>query len=81
MFHLCSEKFKVTAIEKNCILLELYQNSRTENRQQKRGQKENTFGFIVENVFGLNVKKLCNITLKRYAPILHIKSENMFDRN
>lgn len=38
------------------------------------------FGFIIENVFYLNVKKLCNITFKHYAPILHIKIENVFDR-
>lgn len=51
-----------------------------ENKQQKKDDgKENVFGFIIENVFVLNVKKLYNITLERYAPILHIKTENMFD--
>lgn len=36
MFHLCSWMFRAAAIEKNSILFELYQNSRTKNRQQKR---------------------------------------------
>ena len=39
------------------------------------------FGSIVENVFCLNVKKMYNITLERTRPILHIKSENVFDRS
>lgn len=39
------------------------------------------FGSIIENVFGLNVKKMYNITLERTRPILHIKSENVFDRS
>lgn len=40
MFRLCSGKFGVAAIEKNCILFRLYQNNRTENRQQKKRIKK-----------------------------------------
>lgn len=64
--------FGAATIEKNCILFRLYQNSRTENRQQKN-KKENTFGFIIENVFVLNVKKLCNITLGTVSPYFTYK--------
>lgn len=62
MFCLCSEKFETAAIEKNCILFELYQNSRTKTGSRKEDRKENMFVFIIENVFYLNVKKLCIIT-------------------
>lgn len=62
MFRLCSEKFRAAAIEKNCILFELYQNNRTKTGSRKEDRKENMFVFIIENTFGLNVKKLYNIT-------------------
>lgn len=35
MFRLCSGKFGTAAIEKNCILFELYQNSRTKTGSRK----------------------------------------------
>lgn len=39
MFGLCSEKFRAAAIEKNCILIELYQNSRTKTGSRKEDKK------------------------------------------
>lgn len=79
MFCLCSGKFLIIAIEKKLYFVRTIPDfSRTENRQQK---KENVFYFIIEYVFVLNVIKIYNITFKRYAPILHIKSENVFDRS
>ena len=62
MFRLCSGMFGAAAIEKNCILFELYQNNRTKTGSRKEDRKENMFVFIIENTFGLNVKKLYNIT-------------------
>lgn len=73
--------FGAAAIEKYCTLFELYQNSKTKIGSRKENGKENMFGFIIENVSYLNVKKLYNITLERTRPILHIKSENVFDRS
>lgn len=64
MFGLCSEKFRAAAIKKNCILLD----SRTKTGNRKEDRKENMFVFIIENVFVLNVKKLCIITFKRTHP-------------
>lgn len=37
MFCLCSEKFGATAIEKNCILMELYQSIKMKAGSRKRG--------------------------------------------
>ena len=59
MFCLRSGMFFAVAIEKKREK-ELYQNSRTENRQQKNRIEKHV--FIIENVFCLNVKKLCIIT-------------------
>lgn len=52
MFRLRSEKFRATAIEKNCILFMLYQNSRTENRQQKKDKKK---------ICSVLLSKMCSI--------------------
>jgi hypothetical protein len=39
MFGLCSEKFRAAAIEKNCILLELYQIVERKQAIEKRIEK------------------------------------------
>lgn len=80
MFCLRSGIFGVAAIEKKREK-ELYQNRRTNWKQTAAENGIEKHVFIIENVFGLNVKKLHNITFRRYTPILHIKSENVFDRS
>jgi len=63
MFGLCSEKFRAAAIEKNCILLELYQNNRTENRQQKNR--------IEKKIRSVLLSKMCSIWMWKNCIISH----------
>ena len=63
MFGLCSEKFRAAAIEKKIEKMSYTRIAELKTGSRKEDRKENMFGFIVENVFCLNVKKLHNITL------------------
>lgn len=50
MFRLCSEKFRAAAIEKNCILFELYQIIQNENRQQKKRIEKKIRLFLLSKI-------------------------------
>lgn len=63
MFRLCSGMFGAAAIEKNCILFELYQIMQNWKQIAAVKNRIEKHVFIIENVFCLNVKKLYNITL------------------
>lgn len=81
MFCLRSGKFRTAAIEKNCILLELYQNNRTENRQQKRGWERKYIWFYYRKCVRFECEKIMYYHIQCIGGILHLKSENVFDRS
>ena len=82
MFRLCSEKFRATAIEKNCILFMLYQNSRnsrTENRQQKKRIKRKYVRFYYRKCVLFECEKIMYYHIQCIGGgILHLKSDFTF---